>query len=123
MEGLGGIPVGALTPAALLGLVILAIVMGRLVPRRTMEDIIHDRNEWRAAHRISEQSRMELAAMVGELLEHARTTDAFIRSLPHPHGEAPAPIRSVESAATEAAIAAITAQQQREQAGGGAPGG
>ena len=88
LEGIG-IPVSTLTPAGLLAILILLIGVGRLVPRRTMEDIIHDRNEWRTAHRLSEQSRIELAGMVGELLEHARTTDAFIRSLPHPHGATP----------------------------------
>ena len=60
------------------------VLSGWLVPRRTYRDILHDRDEWRAAHRISEQARAESADQVGELLEHARTTDAFIRSLPHP---------------------------------------
>lgn len=78
-----GIPIEVLTPAGLLGLVILFIVMGRLVPRRTMEDVIRDRDEWRAAHKISEESRAELAGQTKELLEYARTTDAFIRSLPY----------------------------------------
>jgi hypothetical protein len=77
----GGIPIGQLTPAGLLFIIILLIASGRLVPRRTMEDVIHDRNEWRTAHRISEQSRAEQNEMVKELLEHARTTDAFIRSI------------------------------------------
>lgn len=104
-----GIPVGALTPAGLLAIVVLLIAMGRLVPRRTMEDVIHDRNEWRTAHRISEQSRVELAGMVTELLEHSRTTDAFIRSLPHPHGAPPPPSPSVRQEA------ALLAQQQAQQ--------
>lgn len=75
------IPIGTLTPAGLLAIVVLLIASGRLVPRRTMEDTIHDRNEWRTAHRISEQSRAEQSEMIKELLEHARTTDAFIRSV------------------------------------------
>lgn len=78
-----GIPVSTLTPAGLLALIVVLIAFGRLVPRRTLEDMIHDRNEWRAAHRISEAARAELAAQVNELLEHGRTTDAFIRALPH----------------------------------------
>jgi len=65
------------------------VVTGLLIPRRTYKDIVHDRDEWRTAHRISEQSRAELADQVGELLEHARTTDAFIRSLPRPSRESP----------------------------------
>lgn len=127
---LAGIPVGTLTPAALLGILILLIALGKLVPRRTMEDIIHDRNEWRTAHRISEQSRVELAGMVGELLEHARTTDAFIRSLPHPHGPTPPPSSiSVEVLAEQMARRAREAQERADQAhpelgaAGGAPDG
>ena len=71
---------------------------GRLVTRREvdrmmadhareMADISHDRDEWRAAHRISETARQVAADQVAELLEHARTTDAFIRALPHPNQE------------------------------------
>lgn len=78
---LEGLPLGTLTPAGLLAIVVLLIAMGKLVPRRTMEDIIHDRNEWRAAHRVSEQARVELAEQVGELLEHARTTNEVLKSL------------------------------------------
>ena len=56
-------------------------MVGRLVPRRAVEDVLHDRDEWRAAHRISEQARVELSEQVNELLEHARTTDAVLRSI------------------------------------------
>jgi hypothetical protein len=124
LDGLGISP-ATLTPAALLAILILLIAVGRLVPRRTLEDIIHDRNEWRAAHRISEQSRMELAGMVGELLEHARTTDAFIRALPNPHGTPPptAQFTSVESAATQAVIESLGRQQEEQhRLPGGGPG-
>lgn len=79
-----------LAPSALAGICVLLILLGRLVPRRTLEDAMHDRDMWRAAHMISEQARAEGAAQVEELLEHARTTDAFIRSLPNPaRGVAP----------------------------------
>jgi hypothetical protein len=84
---------------AIVALVVLLIVRGKLVPKSTVdameksyvrqiEDIGHDRDEWRAAHRISETARVEGNNQVGELLEHARTTDSFIRSLPHPSREA-----------------------------------
>lgn len=81
-EDLGiGIPVSTLTPAGLLAVLILLIGLGRLVPRRTMEDVLHDRDEWRAAHRISEQARVELAETVAEMLEQMRTTNALLQSL------------------------------------------
>jgi hypothetical protein len=90
-----GLTFDTLAPSALAGLCVLLIFVGRLVPRRAVDDLIrehervvedisHDRDEWRAAHRISEAARADAVAQVQELLEHARTTDAFIRSLPHP---------------------------------------
>lgn len=77
-----GLPVSTLTPAGLLAVVIILIAMGRLVPRRTMEDVIHDRNEWRAAHRISETARIQDAETLHELLDALRSLDAFIRAIP-----------------------------------------
>lgn len=76
-----GIPVDTLAPAALLGVCILLILTGRLVPRRTLEDANHDRNEWRAAHRISEAARAELAEQQRTLLEQGETSLALLRSL------------------------------------------
>lgn len=96
-----GIPVALLNGIGVVGVVLIIgwlIFTGRLIPRRyvddmrtdhtrELEDISHDRSEWRAAHRISEAARAETVSQVQELLEHARTTDAFIRSLPHPRRE------------------------------------
>jgi hypothetical protein len=84
---------------ALVCVFVIMIYRGNLVPRRAvndmirahereMEDISHDRGEWRTAHRISETARLEAVGQVHELLEHARTTDQFIRSLPTPRQEA-----------------------------------
>lgn len=87
---LGDIPLSSLTPLGMLVLVVglpyLQMARGKLVPRSALEDVIHDRDEWRAAHRISETARQTSADQVEELLEHARTTDAFIRALPQPRG-------------------------------------
>jgi hypothetical protein len=90
-----GIPVGALTPAGLLAVMIILIAMGRLVPRRTMEDVIHDRNEWRAAHRLSESARIEQDETLKGVLHSLESVEAFIRAIPtaaehareHPDGE------------------------------------
>lgn len=85
-----GLPLSTLTPIGLLVLVAvfpyLQMARGKLVPRSTLDDVIHDRDEWRASHRISETARQVSADQVSELLEHARTTDAFIRAFPHPGG-------------------------------------
>lgn len=77
---------GWLLFAGVAWLVIRKLVSGDLVPRATLDNITHDRDEWRASHRISETARQVAADQVDELLEHARTTDSFIRSLPHPGG-------------------------------------
>lgn len=86
-----GIPVSAIGP---IGLVVLALMLpylqlarGKLVPRTALEDERQDTERWRKAHEVSEQARQTYAAQFTELLEHARTTDAFIRSLPRPGEE------------------------------------
>jgi hypothetical protein len=95
---IGEIPIALFNGVGVVGVVLIVgwlMWTGRLVPRtwvdtmradheRELEDIKHDRGEWRAAHRISEAARAEAVGQVKELLEHARTTDAFIRALPHP---------------------------------------
>jgi hypothetical protein len=65
----------------------LQMARGKLVPRSTLEDVIRDRDQWRAAHEVSEKAReldaetsANASAQVGDLLELARTTDAFIRA-------------------------------------------
>lgn len=75
-----------LNGVGVVGLVVvfaLGLGTGRLFTRRQYDDVAHDRDEWRAAHRISETARQVAADQVEELLEHARTTDRFIRSLPY----------------------------------------
>ena len=90
---INGIPLVALTPFGLLCFVLafpyLQMARGKLVPRSTMQDVLDDRDEWRRAHQISEATRSDLADQVGELLEHARTTEAILRSLPRPNRESP----------------------------------
>lgn len=84
IDGIPVTPVGgiiALLLSAVLGLVVRAVVKGDLIPRRTYDDMLRDRDNWRAAHQTSELARAELAGQGRELLEHARTTDAFIRSV------------------------------------------
>jgi len=82
MDDLAGIPLNGLTAPALLGLAILLLLLGKLIPRRTYEDLKDDRDRWREAHDKSESARKELLGTLDELLEHARTTESFIRSLP-----------------------------------------
>jgi hypothetical protein len=82
---LDGIPLSLLGPTgALVAIVMfpyLQMARGKLVPRSALDDEREDTLEWREAHRISEAARGQLAEQVNELLEHARTSDALLRSL------------------------------------------
>lgn len=73
--------------ATLMGAVMWAILTGRLVPRRTLLDVIDERNAWRAAYRESEAARREDREQVRELLEVAHVADHVLTSLPHPARE------------------------------------
>jgi hypothetical protein len=84
---------------AVLVVVILLILAGRLVPRRVVSDIRSDRDDriaemreevltWRTAYETSEKAREVIQNQFGELLELARTTDQFIRAISvHPSPE------------------------------------
>ncbi|MEU3826438.1 hypothetical protein AB0F36_14135 [Streptomyces sp. NPDC029080] len=73
---------------ALLTLVVLLILTGRLVPRRTHEDVLADRDNWRQAYLQSEAARQLEHEHTGELLEMARLGGHILAALPHPDGQA-----------------------------------
>ncbi len=68
---------------ALLTLVVLLVLTGRLVPRRTHEDTIADRDNWRAAYLESEKARRAEHEQVEELLEMAKLGGHILTALPH----------------------------------------
>ncbi len=77
---------GELTPSVLLGLCILLILIGRLVPVRTHDREIKSRDqqitflqEALAASLETEQRRVE---QIDELMEHSRVSTAIIQALP-----------------------------------------
>lgn len=84
IEGVTASQLGIGSGWALVCIFVIMVLRGDLVPRRTYNDGLRDRDEWRAAHRISETARQVAADQVEELLEHARTTDALIQALPRP---------------------------------------
>ncbi|MFE4420463.1 hypothetical protein [Streptomyces sp. NPDC056817] len=71
----------------LLALVFLYVVTGRLVPRRTYNDLLAERDYWRAAHQEEVRARRDERALTTELLEVAHTADHVLASLPPPHRE------------------------------------
>lgn len=96
-----GIPGGVILQggaAGVLLIVVMAIVTGRLVPRRSLEDVRADRDariaeekargdEWRAAAQTQDARNDVLTQQVGQLLEAARTTNALIEGLKQAYQE------------------------------------
>ncbi|MFM9652748.1 hypothetical protein [Streptomyces galilaeus] len=81
---------------ALVGLIVLLVLRGQLVPRRQIEDLRTDkdrqidelrveRDTWRQAHIVSEEARREAQDQAGEMLEMSRTAGYFFNALPQPH--------------------------------------
>jgi hypothetical protein len=93
LAGLGIVQGGA---AAVLGIVVLFILLGRLVPRRAVDDLredyaariaelITERDMWRTAHQVSEEARHEDQMQAREMLELSRASVHVLRSLPAPY--------------------------------------
>lgn len=93
MQDLAGIPLGTLTPAAIVGATVLLVLLGRLVPRRVLDDVRADRDKretaltaeadkWRNAWREELGRSDALQAQNKELLELARTAVPVIQALP-----------------------------------------
>lgn len=68
--------------AALLSLVVIFILTGRLVPRSVLKDTQADRDYWRAAHGEEVKARQAERELTNELLEVAHTADQVLTSLP-----------------------------------------
>lgn len=60
MTELVGIPIASLGAAGLLGVAVLLVLTGWLVPRRTYRDKAHEASEWRTESRIKDQQILEL---------------------------------------------------------------
>lgn len=69
---------------ALLALVFLFVLTGKLVPRRTHEDVLVDRDNWRKAYLNSEAARQVEHEQTGELIEMARLGGNVLAALPRP---------------------------------------
>ncbi|MFF0055705.1 hypothetical protein ACFYRI_15070 [Streptomyces microflavus] len=67
---------------ALLAIVVLMVLTGRLVPRRTYDDLKEDRNDWRTAHSKVAGALDEAVRQNGELTELSRTGVHLLDSLP-----------------------------------------
>jgi len=73
----GGWLLFALTAA----LLIRAIMSGKLVPRSTYDDALHDRDEWRAESRIKDSQIATKDAQLAHLSEVGETQKAVLHAL------------------------------------------
>jgi hypothetical protein len=76
-----GIPLVGLTAPALLGLAVLLLLMGKIVPRSTMVDKIRECEQWRQACEAEREIRITSDGQTVELLELAKTTNSIIFAL------------------------------------------
>lgn len=67
---------------ALLALVVLMVLTGRLVPRRTYDDLREERNLWRTAAHDAETLARRQQEQIDEMLELSRTAGHVLTSLP-----------------------------------------
>jgi predicted nucleotide-binding protein (sugar kinase/HSP70/actin superfamily) len=75
---LDGIPVSVLTPSALLGLVVLFFMIGKIVPRLTLLDKQKEADRWHEAYEVEREARAASNAQTKELLEVAKTTNKIV---------------------------------------------
>lgn len=75
-----------------LGIVLLLILVGLLVPKGSVEQIRIDRDEWREAFRSEQKAHQATRDALAEAngradaaVEAARTTASMLRDLGHPH--------------------------------------
>jgi hypothetical protein len=79
-----GVNPGDAGAVTLLVVVVLLVLTGRLVPRKTHEDALADRDNWRQAFLESEAARKVEHEQTGELLEMAKLGGHILTALPHP---------------------------------------
>jgi hypothetical protein len=77
-----GIDIAQGGAVALLTLVVLMVLTGRLVPRRTYDDMKEDRNDWRTAHNKIAGALDDAVRQISELTELSRTGVHLLDSLP-----------------------------------------
>lgn len=58
LPDLGGVPIVGITAPTLVALFVIGLFRGDIVPRRTHQDVIDERNTLREALRVSEEARL-----------------------------------------------------------------
>lgn len=75
---LDGIPLSDLTAPTLLGIVVLMVLLGWLVPKAILKEKSVEAERWRLAYEAEREARNTSDAQTVELLELAKTTHNII---------------------------------------------
>lgn len=76
-----GIPIIGLTAPGLLGITVLLLLIGKIVPRSVLQDKIDESNRWREAYKEERAARALADKQTAELLELAKTTNSVISAV------------------------------------------
>lgn len=75
---LDGLPIAELTAPGLLGIAILLLLLGKLVPKSTLTDKAKEADRWREAYELERKRADTSDAQTADLLELAKTTHNII---------------------------------------------
>lgn len=78
---LDGIPLANLTPSVLLGMTVLMLLLGWIVPKRTLTKAEKEAERWRLAYEAEREARVLSDGQTSELLELAKTSRNIIAAL------------------------------------------
>lgn len=78
---LDGFPLVGLTSPTLLGIAILLIITGRLIPRQQYREKAAEAERWRLAYEAEREARSTSDAQTVQLLEFAKTNHSVITAV------------------------------------------
>ena len=82
MDGaLSGLPLGQISAGALVAIVVLLILTGRLVTRRQLQDVQADRDYWRTAHDTQQQVTLKQGMTLERLLTLAEASEHALSAI------------------------------------------
>jgi len=76
-----GIPLTNLTASTLLGLTVLLLLLGKIVPRSTYKDKADESEKWRLAYEAQRKISETSAEQTAELIELAKTSHSMLVAL------------------------------------------
>lgn len=75
LDPLANLPIGQFSAGALVALVVMLILLGRLVPRQSLLDMREDRDKWRTTAEDWQRTASQLGMSMEKLLTAAELTN------------------------------------------------